>query len=166
MWLQTWHNKTKYAAHNFSTVIRLISNPFTFRIPHQPCIKANYCKLLSDCRMPVCTCISFVHKRSYFLSAASQRGVHERAVSTIQYSDHYIRLHDVRHTFKHRNCWNFSAPKILKHQNDIVKNNLLKLTVKIFKEQKWPFKLPGWNRYRQAGLHFFGRHEGTKSVPS
>jgi hypothetical protein len=58
------------------------------------------------------------------------------------------------------------AMKILKHQDDIVKNYLLKLTVKIFKEQNWPFKLPGWNRNRQAGLHFFGRHEGTKSVPS
>jgi hypothetical protein len=33
--------------------------------------------------------------------------------------------------------------KILKYQDDIVKNYLMKLTVKIFKEQNWPFKLPG-----------------------
>jgi hypothetical protein len=37
--------------------------------------------------MPVCTCISFVHKWSYFLSAAIQRGVHERPVFKVQYSD-------------------------------------------------------------------------------
>jgi hypothetical protein len=37
--------------------------------------------------MPVCTCISFVHKWLYFLSAAIQRGVHERPVFKVQYSD-------------------------------------------------------------------------------
>ena len=33
--------------------------------------------------------------------------------------------------------------KILKYQDDIVKNYLLKLTVKIFKEQNWPFNCLG-----------------------
>ncbi len=35
------------------------------------------------------------------------------------------------------------ATKILKYQDDIVKNQLLNLTLKIFNEQNWPFKLPG-----------------------
>ena len=35
------------------------------------------------------------------------------------------------------------AKNILKYQDDIVKNYLLKLTFNIFKEQNWPFKLPG-----------------------